>query len=65
MDRHLRAGMKRQIRHDFPGQFGHAKILYQNGISASLIKEPKIIAQSGQFLITDDRIHRDIDQDSA
>ena len=61
MHGHLRARMQRQRRHDFPGQPGHAKILYQHGIRPRLIQEAKIVRQFCQFLIIHNSIHCHMD----
>ena len=61
VDRHLRAGMQRQLRKALPGDANHAQILHDGRVHAGANQQLKHIAQVVHLALLDQRIDGHID----
>ena len=51
VDRHLRAGMERQVRRAFPREFRDAEVLHERRVRADALEELQVVAHRVEFVV--------------
>ena len=59
-NRHLRAGVQRQLRHNFLRQTDNAQVLHDNAIHTNVAQKAQIFCQLRQLAVVDKRVDRNI-----